>query len=398
VTRLTVGMAVYDDYNGVYFTIQSLRLLHAAELDDVEFLIIDNHPDGPDAEGLRSLAQRVPRCRYVPFGGFHSSAVRDMVFREAVTEYVLCLDAHVLLPEGTLRTLLDYFQAHPGSRDLVQGPMLQDSLSGMVATHLNDEWGAGMWGRWGTDPRGQDPQAEPFEIAMQGLGLFACRRDAWPGLNPRLRGHGGEEGCLHEKFRRAGARVICHPGVRWVHRTFRGGGPPYPAYWRDRARNYLLFFDELGWDSADLSKHLHELFDEVNPDKADSIIALARDELASPFAYFGAVFCLHRDAVRRRWRRSRRELGNLGIDWLAEPVITPGGDRARALRSIVAAARRRDLDRILILEDDLLPVPSSVPDLGCFVSGATWTAWTACLLDSPRALAVNHTIYDRHPV
>ena len=126
-------MAVYDDYDGAYFTVQSIRLLHAAVLDDIEFLIIDNHPDGPVAEGLRSLTQRVPRCRYVPFGGFHSTAVRDLVFREATTEYVLCLDAHVLLPAGTLRTLLDYFQAHPDSRDLVQGPMLSDSLAGLVA-------------------------------------------------------------------------------------------------------------------------------------------------------------------------------------------------------------------------------------------------------------------------
>jgi hypothetical protein len=260
-------MAVYDDYDGVYFTIQSIRLLHAAELGHIEFLIIDNHPDGPSAAGLRTLAGRVPRCRYVPFGGFHSTAVRDMIFREATTEYVLCLDAHVLLPAGTLRTLLDYFQANPRSRDLIQGPMLYDSLSGTVATHFDDEWGAEMWGRWGTDPRGQDPHAEPFEIGMQGLGLFACRRDAWPGLNPKLRGHGGEEGCPHERYRRAGARVICHPGVRWVHRSFRGEGAPYPTYWRDRARNYLILFDELGWDIAGLEKHLHELFDEVNPDK-----------------------------------------------------------------------------------------------------------------------------------
>jgi hypothetical protein len=75
----------------------------------------------------------------------------------------------------------------------------------------------------------------------------------------------------------------------WVHRMFRGDGAPYPAYWRDRARNYLLLFEELGWDIAGLEKHLHELFDDVNPDKAQAIIDLARDELASPFAYFDAV-------------------------------------------------------------------------------------------------------------
>jgi hypothetical protein len=35
-----------------------------------------------------------------------------------------------------------------------------------------------MWGQWASDPRGQDSAAEPFEIQMHGMGLFACRRDA----------------------------------------------------------------------------------------------------------------------------------------------------------------------------------------------------------------------------
>ncbi len=51
-----------------------------------------------------------------------------------------------------------------------------------------------MYGIWGADPRAADPVAPPFEIGMQGLGAFACRRFAWNGLNPRLRGFGGEEG------------------------------------------------------------------------------------------------------------------------------------------------------------------------------------------------------------
>ena len=48
-----------------------------------------------------------------------------------------------------------------------------------------------------------DPAAPPFEISLQGLGAFACCKAAWVGLNPRLRCFGGEEGYVHEKFRRA---------------------------------------------------------------------------------------------------------------------------------------------------------------------------------------------------
>ena len=85
-----------------------------------------------------------------------------------------------------------------------------------------------MFGQWERDPRLDDPGREPFEIAMQGLGLFACRRSAWPGLNPRLRGFGGEEGYLHERFRRRGGRVLCHPRLGWAHRFARPIGIPYP--------------------------------------------------------------------------------------------------------------------------------------------------------------------------
>jgi hypothetical protein len=54
-TRLTVGMATYDDYDGVYFSIQALRIYHPEILDGVEFIVIDNHPDGPCASSLKAI-------------------------------------------------------------------------------------------------------------------------------------------------------------------------------------------------------------------------------------------------------------------------------------------------------------------------------------------------------
>ena len=60
-----------------------------------------------------------------------------------------------------------------------------------------------VW-HWGDDPRGADPTAPGFDIPMHGLGLFACRRAAWPGFHPKFRGFGGEEGYIHEKFRQCG--------------------------------------------------------------------------------------------------------------------------------------------------------------------------------------------------
>jgi hypothetical protein len=81
--RLCVGMATYDDFDGVWFTIQAIGMYQAEVLADVSFLVIDNHPEGAAAPALRALEGWLPHYRYIPFGGYHGTAVRDLVFREA---------------------------------------------------------------------------------------------------------------------------------------------------------------------------------------------------------------------------------------------------------------------------------------------------------------------------
>ncbi|HEV2310466.1 MAG TPA: hypothetical protein VGU73_08075, partial [Acidimicrobiia bacterium] len=41
---LCIGMATYDDYDGVYFSVQALRLYHPEVMDRVSILVLDNHP------------------------------------------------------------------------------------------------------------------------------------------------------------------------------------------------------------------------------------------------------------------------------------------------------------------------------------------------------------------
>ena len=56
--ELTVGMATYRDFDGVYFTIQALRLYH--DMEGVEVLVVDNFGcettrafvEGPQAAGM----------------------------------------------------------------------------------------------------------------------------------------------------------------------------------------------------------------------------------------------------------------------------------------------------------------------------------------------------------
>jgi hypothetical protein len=223
--KLTIGMATYDDYDGVYFTLQALRLYHPEILDHTEFLVIDNHPDGACAQHLKNLENAIPSYRYVPEGEISGTAIRDWIFREAGGDFVLCMDCHVFIVHGALKRLIDYFDAHPGTGDLLQGPLLYDDLTS-ISTHFRPEWRSGMYGVWEKSDAGADIDGAPFDIPMQGLGLFACRRAAWPGFNPEFRGFGGEEGYIHEKFRRAGGRTLCLPFLRWMHRFTRPLGTP----------------------------------------------------------------------------------------------------------------------------------------------------------------------------
>jgi predicted O-methyltransferase YrrM len=86
-----------------------------------------------------------------------------------------------------------------------------------------------------------------------GLGLFACQREAWLGFPENLKGFGGEELMIHEKFRQAGRKTLCLPFLRWWH-LFRGNDEPapYPLTIDDRFRNYLIWHRHLGLDEGEL--------------------------------------------------------------------------------------------------------------------------------------------------
>ncbi len=257
--RFTIGMATYDDYDGVYFSLQSIRLHHKEILDEVEFIIIDNRPDGPCGAALKDLEKYIPNLRYVPVTDVSGTAPsKGRIFREASGDFVVCMDCHVLFEPGSLKRLFDYFRAEPDTPDLLQGPMVTDNLEKLL-THFEPVWSHGMYGRFAYDPAGDDPDGPPFDIPMQGLGVFACRRTAWVGFNPAFRGFGGEEGYLHEKFRQAGGRTLCLPFLRWLHRFGRPLGVPYPINWHDRFHNYFVGFREIGWPTAEMETYMVDL-------------------------------------------------------------------------------------------------------------------------------------------
>jgi glycosyltransferase involved in cell wall biosynthesis len=251
--ELTIGMAVYQDFDGVYFSVQDLRLHH--DMENVEILIVDNSGCNVTAAFALSTGQdsRVRYLRYTEKSG--TAAPRQKVFEEARGQAVVCMDSHVLFAPGTITRLKQFYRTSPDTLDLYQGPVLWDSLDD-VSTHFDPVWGSHMYGKWARDPRGD--QDEPFAIGMQGLGIFTCRKEAWLGFNPRFRGFGGEEFYIHEKFRQAGRTSWCLPWLRWLHRFARPQGVPYPLALEDRLFNYLVGWRELGLPLDSIYQHFLE--------------------------------------------------------------------------------------------------------------------------------------------
>jgi hypothetical protein len=265
---LTIGMATYDDFDGVYFTLQALRLYQ--DLADTELLVVDNFGCKHTEDLVRDWVGGTYVRATETVG---TAAAKDLVFRRASGAAVLCCDSHVLFEPGVVRRLKEWHRDRPDSTDLLQGPLVYDD-GAHLSSHFEPVWRDQMWGIWATDPRALDPDGEPFEIQMQGLGAFSCRTGAWPGFHPGFRGFGGEEGYLHEKFRQAGNRCVCLPWLRWMHRFGRPRGTPYPLTVEDKLRNYVLGHAELGLDLAPVLTHFSEFL------PADRVKALAAEALA----------------------------------------------------------------------------------------------------------------------
>lgn len=300
-TTLTIGIATHTDFDGLYFSLNALRMYHADVMPRCEIVVVDNAPEsrcGERAKGLfsnianglnndRSVLGQPFSVKYVPFGEVQGTAApRQQIFDVASGDAVLVMDSHVLCWPNSISRLLDYYDANPETPDLLSGPMVYDNLAG-VATHFQDIWRDGMWGIWGNDPRGNDIDAEPFEIPAQGLGLFTCRRDAWLGFHPDFREFGGEEWYIHTKFRKAGAKCICLPFLRWQHRFGDPvGGRKSVLSLHGKVRNFMLGHQELGIPIDRFRRHYLEGINEDTgkPESRDGRLTEKQFQTLAEFA------------------------------------------------------------------------------------------------------------------
>ena len=381
--RLTIGMATYDDYDGVYFSVMALSLYHSEVLDDIEVIVIDNNPAGTCAEALRRLCDSVSFARYIPVDDIRGTAVRDRIFAYARAATVMCIDSHVMLFPNSIKRLMVYFDDHPDCDDLYQGPLVRDDRSN-AAYCLRASWSKGMLGVWESDPKMLDPDLQPFEIGLQGLGLFACRKSAWPGFNPRFSGFGGEEGYIHEKFRQRGAKVICLPFLQWIHRFERPNGTRYPNVWEDRIRNYLIGHTELGQDTRELENHFssHVGF---------SLMAGARKqfdaERAQALFQFDAIYCVAQYSPKLDKQALAKQLHRLGVAHRVLKIKAsmetdcPLKNRLITQQLIVQRAQLYGYERILIIDDQSLFHQKTQQILDSAITELLKQAWDICYFD-----------------
>lgn len=254
--KLTIGSAVYDDFDGVYFSYQSIRLNNQDIWDDLDLLIIDNNPDSAQGKATKSFCEKTRHIRYIPYTEKKSTTVRNEIFKNAEGEFCMSIDCHVLFEPDTIKKLIKYFEDNKDSKDLFHGPMFYDVINGHdPCTHMDPIWRGHMYGTWGYDKRGNDPKNPPFEIPMHGLGIFACKTNEWLGFNDGFIGFGGEEGYIHKKYEQAGRKTWCLPFLRWLHRFDRPTGVKYPLNLHHRIKNYLIGYNELGLPFDDIINH-----------------------------------------------------------------------------------------------------------------------------------------------
>jgi len=250
-------MATYDDYDGVFFTIQSLRMHSLQNVDfKYEFIVLDNNPNSESGkETRRFVTQKLGDLgKYIPYPLKATTFNKYQTIKHCSGEYCLILDCHVLLATNALQRLVDYMSSQEcDEKDLLQGPLWYDDLR-HVSTHFEPVWRGQMYGIWATNHEAYN-RGEPFEIPMQGMGLCAFHTRHFPVINQHFRGFGGEEGYIAEKFRMNGGKNLCLPWLKWNHRFARPLGVKYPLVMEDKIFNYYLGWGEIyGKDSKKIEE------------------------------------------------------------------------------------------------------------------------------------------------
>ena len=253
--KLTIGMPTYFDYKGMTMTVATIW--EYFDRPDLEVLVVDNTNDENFQETQKRQIDIInnPRYRYISFPDQKGPAeTKNKVFEHATGEYVLCIDSHVLLGDGVIERLFDFLNNLEGTDtlNLYSGPLKR--FDGSLASHFQNVWRNQMQGIWGTDSEFLD-QDQPKEFWAQGCGLMLAKREEWLGFSPHFHGFGGEEGYIHEKYRRAGRKYLCLPWLKWWHCFDDPTQKRSDLTTYSKMRNYVLARQEFGEPYDDVFNH-----------------------------------------------------------------------------------------------------------------------------------------------
>src|SRR6478736_7202500 len=222
--KLSVCIATCDDFDSFVMSVQALKMYHTP-CKDAEFIIFDNRPESSDGKMTKKFTEEVLRGKYFGFSSPQSSWNKYRTIQFADGDIILGIDSHVLIQDGGIQKLVDYFSANPDSKNLVQGQLLYDRLDS-GPTKMDHRWGSGMLGVW-SDSKPVLNNEEPFEVDNMGMGLWAIRKQAWKGVSPFFRGFGSEEYTIHQYVKSWGGKCIILPGLNWWHRFLRCKPVPF---------------------------------------------------------------------------------------------------------------------------------------------------------------------------
>jgi hypothetical protein len=133
-------------------------------------------------------------------------------------------------------------------------------------------------------------------------------------------------------------------------------------------------------------------FDE-HPESRDAIkgtgfVACRRDAWrpTAPFAFFDKILCLNLDSATERWREASERHAQLGIAGSIERfpgVATPDNPHrgiAIAYRRMIAEAKRRGYEQLLVFEDDAVFLDDTVTVMRSVVADLANVEWDLCYL------------------
>jgi hypothetical protein len=211
---LTIVIAVRNEASNLWFTLQGLGF---QDLDGVEIVVANN--GGAQQAEVESVTKGfgAPARHILADSVASVNFPRSAGAEAAGGEWLLFLDAHVLLSPGAIGSLRD--RAREGlypPLSLVHIPLLRNNRTGAMG-HYRLTLEQDFWGKWGPPVRETDL---PYRIAATGNYAMLTRRqdfEAARGFNPRFAGYGGDEIYIQLKYWRLGGEVLLEPLVRGAH-------------------------------------------------------------------------------------------------------------------------------------------------------------------------------------